>query len=178
MPSKRRSQLWTTALRGRIWAPSISPRGVTRRRNKNTVALEPNNLAHCENLIDALIKLDKPDQVQEASRAALVPARRLLEKTPRDARAHLRVATLCARTGDATTATAEATQSLTLEPDNVQILFRSAKVYGILNRQEQALDVLEKAVNLGLSKVEIVNDPDLEVLRDSPRYQRILVLAS
>jgi hypothetical protein len=60
----------------------------------------------------------------------------------------------------------------------VQILLRGAKVYGILNEGERALDVLEKAVKLGLSKVEITSDPDLEVLRDNPRFQRLLVLAS
>ena len=41
-----------------------------------------------------------------------------------------------------------------------------------------ALDWLEKAVKLGLSRTEIENDPDLPALGQDPRYRKILELAS
>ena len=145
---------------------------------RRAIAIDPQELAHYENLIEALMKLGKHDEIREMSRVALEQARILLEKTPHDAKAQLRLATLCARAGDIACARSAVDQVLDSEPTDTQILLRSAKVFGILDQEGEALDVLEKAVNLGLPKTEIESEPDFEFLRKTERFQRLLVLAS
>ena len=144
---------------------------------QHAITLAPKALVYYENRIDALIKLGRLDEVRKTSLAALGQARTMVENEPRNATAHLRLATFCARVGDAAGAVAAAKQAVEMGPENDRVLFRCAKVHCILGQADPALDALEKAVKLGLGKVEIVNDPDFEVLAGNPRYQRLLVLA-
>jgi hypothetical protein len=65
-----------------------------------------------------------------------------------------------------------------MQPQDAVITFKAAIIFTVLGRQRVALDWLERAVKLGVSKAEIENDPDLGNLAVDPRYQRILDLAS
>jgi hypothetical protein len=65
-----------------------------------------------------------------------------------------------------------------MQPDNAEIAFRAGIILTLAGRENEALDWLEKAVRLGLSRTQLEKDPDLSPLRAHPRFQRILELAS
>jgi adenylate cyclase len=54
------------------------------------------------------------------------------------------------------------------------MLYNVACTYSILGRQDEAINYLEKAVDKGFGHKEwIDHDPDLNPIRDNPRFQTI-----
>ncbi len=145
---------------------------------RRALELEPNDSVHYQNLIDALVKQGKNDEVRAWSAKAAVLAQRHVDEMPQNAEVRVRLGMFCARAGEVERALEAAARAEALQPGNAEILFRSAVIHCIVERTEEALDRLEKAVQNGLNKVEIENDADLERLRSHPRYRRILDLAS
>jgi len=129
------------------------------------------------NLGDALTMLKREQEARTAYARAVEAARLQALQVPTDPRAHIMLALYCARVREKECAFRESGQAARMQPDSLEILFRSAVVYCIFGEMDEALDWLEKAVKLGLSKSEIENDPDLVPLHGNPRYQRILDLA-
>ncbi|HZL85249.1 MAG TPA: protein kinase [Candidatus Krumholzibacteria bacterium] len=145
---------------------------------RSALELEPNDSVHYHNLIDALIKQGKNDEVRAVSAKAATLLQRQADEMPQDAEVRARLGIFCARAGEVERALDAAARAEALQPGNAEILFRSAAILCIVDRTEEALDRLEKAVQNGLNKVEIENNADFERLRSSPRYRRILDLAS
>ena len=56
-------------------------------------------------------------------------------------------------------------------------MHRANAIAAIKPLAPSGLDFLEKAVEFGISRGIIENDPDLQVLAPHPRYQQILELA-
>jgi adenylate cyclase len=55
------------------------------------------------------------------------------------------------------------------------LLYNVACMYASLGRPEQAISCLERAVDKGFGHREwIDNDPDLNSIRDNPKYQAIV----
>jgi hypothetical protein len=68
-----------------------------------------------------------------------------------------------------------ANRALALDPDDPAILYNVACVFTAVNQTEEAIDCLEKTVKIGASyKDWMVNDGDLDPLRDHPRFQALL----
>ncbi len=152
--------------------------GAAEESYRRALELEPSDSVNYQNLIDALIKQGKSDEVREVSAEAVLLAQRQADDMPENAEVRVRLGMFCARAGEVEHALQAAARAETLQPGNAEILFRSAAIHCIVDRTEEALDRLEKAVQNGLNKVEIENDADFERLRSHPRYRRILDLAS
>ena len=65
-----------------------------------------------------------------------------------------------------------ASRALKLDPENPAILYNVACVYSQMGDLDKALDILENLARTGFGYAEwIEKDPDLEPVRDHPRYR-------
>jgi adenylate cyclase len=68
-----------------------------------------------------------------------------------------------------------ASQALAIDPDEPMVLYNVACIKSLAHRFDDALDFLEKAVQSGLAqKIWLEHDSDLDPLRSSPQYKRLL----
>jgi hypothetical protein len=64
---------------------------------------------------------------------------------------------------------------MSLAPDDDAILYNAGCALALLGDDEQALDVLERAIDAGLAGGDWVpRDPDWERLRDHPRFKALV----
>jgi TolB-like protein/thioredoxin-like negative regulator of GroEL len=97
-----------------------------------------------------------------------------LELNPDDARAANLAAAFLARLGDFSKAVEYADRSLGIDPDDPMLLYNVACTYVALNRYEDAMNCLERAVDKGFGHKEwIDHDPDLDPIRNQLRFQAI-----
>jgi serine/threonine protein kinase/tetratricopeptide (TPR) repeat protein len=97
-----------------------------------------------------------------------------LELNPDDARAANLAAAFLARLGDFSKAVEFADRSLGIDPDDPMLLYNVACTYVALNRYEDAMNCLERAVDKGFGHKEwIDHDPDLDPIRTQLRFQAI-----
>ena len=97
-----------------------------------------------------------------------------LELNPDDARAANLAAAFSARLGDLPKAVEYADRSLGIDPDDPMLLYNVACTYVALNRIEDAMNCLERAVDKGFGHKEwIDHDPDLDPLRNNLRFQAL-----
>jgi serine/threonine protein kinase/Flp pilus assembly protein TadD len=98
-----------------------------------------------------------------------------LELNPDDVRALILAAGALASLGEQNKALDFIGRALEVDPDDPGILYNIACSYANLDKPEDALSALERAVDKGYARKDWMdNDPDLEPLRDSPRYQALL----
>jgi len=65
--------------------------------------------------------------------------------------------------------------AVALRPNDTNVLYNAACTYGILNKKQEALDSLKKALACGYGNIEWVKqDPDLLLLRDDPEFQKLV----
>ncbi len=144
---------------------------------RRATALEPNHPGHWGNLGDALKMLGDPKS-RDAYREAVRLAREKVAASPNDPGSRELLGLYCAKARENECAINEGSLAATMQPENAEILLSNAVIRCLLGRQDEALDWLERAVKLGLSRAMIQIEPDLAPLHDHPRYRRILELAS
>jgi len=145
---------------------------------REATALEPKDPDHWGNLGDALRMLHRDEEAGAAYRQAVGRAGDNVALVPQDPKAHLTLGLYCARVRDEPCALKEGNLAAQLQPGSSEPLFRIAVIHCIFGRMDDALDWLEKAVRLGLTRVQIQNEPDLAPLRGNPRFKKIFELAS
>ena len=119
--------------------------------------------------------LGRAAESEVARRRAVRIIEHHLDLNPDDARAlYLGAIDLC-YLGDRTRAREWADRALALDPDDAAVLYNVACAYAQLALPDQALDCLDKATLNGAGlRAWIDNDPDLNAIRDHPRFQAIL----
>jgi serine/threonine protein kinase/cytochrome c-type biogenesis protein CcmH/NrfG len=104
---------------------------------------------------------------------ALVADRRELH--PDDARALYMGANGLVALGDVDKGLEWAAQAREIEPDEPMLLYNLGCIYSLAGEPEEALDCLERAVELGLTqKGWYENDSNLDPLRDLPRFKALM----
>lgn len=79
-----------------------------------------------------------------------------------------------ANSGEKDKAIDYANQSLQIDPDDVMLLYNVACTYALLGKADDAIACLERAVDKGFGHKEwLDHDPDLDPLRENPRFQTI-----
>jgi adenylate cyclase len=71
-------------------------------------------------------------------------------------------------------------KAVELDPDDALVLYNVACVYTQLVENDKALDCLERSLTAASSSENlnwIENDPDLDPLRDDPRYKAMIEAA-
>ena len=98
-----------------------------------------------------------------------------LELNPDDVRALYLGASVHIKIGNKKLGLEWSSKALELEPEDVGVLYNVACSYSLLGKIDEAIELLEKAVDGGFDHVEwIENDSDLDPLRDHPKFQSLI----
>jgi serine/threonine protein kinase/Flp pilus assembly protein TadD len=114
-----------------------------------------------------------------AARAAYERALRVIERqldyNPEDTRALSLGSGCLARLGHREMSVEWAQRAVAMDPEDAVILYAVACVYAILESHDEALEYLDRAVAAGFGNFGwIENDPDLDSIRNHPRYEAIV----
>ena len=98
-----------------------------------------------------------------------------LELNPDDARAVNLKAGALGHIGEKEEAIKWATKATVIDPDNPSVLYNVACLYANIKEFDRAIDCLEQSIDAGMAHREwIENDPDLDPLRDNPRFTKLI----
>lgn len=123
----------------------------------------------------SLQMLKRHDEARNAHREAIRRAESHLLLNPREARALSLGSASLFYDGQIERALQWAQQALELCPDDFSSLINAACLHLKLNHKEEALSLLERVFGRGWGKRDwIENDPDYDILRDDPRFQKLL----
>jgi adenylate cyclase len=123
----------------------------------------------------ALEALGREEEAAEGYRTALAVAEKHMELNPDDPRAAtMRAVSLC-RTGDREAGLHWAERALEIDPHDAGVRYNVACLYSLESRPEQAIDCLHEAIQAGFGHRDwIEHDPDLDSLREHPRFQELV----
>ncbi|MEO8577189.1 MAG: tetratricopeptide repeat protein, partial [Gemmatimonadales bacterium] len=126
-------------------------------------------------LAQAYKALGMKEESAVADRRSIRLMEERLELNPSDARAANLLAATYASFGDEGKALAYAERSMVIDPDDAMLLYNVCCTYTLLGRNDEAIACLERAVDKGFGHKEwLDHDPDLNALRDNPRFQAIM----
>jgi serine/threonine-protein kinase len=134
------------------------------------IALEPADPLKHRNLGDLHRRAGDEAAARREYAEALRLARRRLEINPRDARALALAAVIEAKTGDIRAAESHAAEALALSPASSEVVYKVAVVHALAGRTDQALEMLDKAMQMGFRAWEARVDDDLAGLRTNARF--------
>ncbi len=123
----------------------------------------------------ALEALGREDEAVEGYGQALAVAAKYMELNPDDPRAAtMRAVALC-RVGDRPAGLEWAERALEIDPQDAGVRYNVACLYALEDQADEAIKCLERAVDAGFGNRDwIEQDPDLDSLREHPRFQRLL----
>ena len=118
--------------------------------------------------VDKLGPADKALQLREQFASVLV---RQIESVPDDARARILLATTYLLLDRHEEGIQEVEHALRLRPNDANILYNAACAYGVLQRNNEAMDLLKRAKSAGLVNLDFARrDPDLACLHQDPEF--------
>ncbi len=106
---------------------------------------------------------------------AILMAGENLRVNPKDGDTHILMANYYAMLSDRSQALKHLQEALNLNPDIPEYLAVAAMVHNQFGERDEALNWLEKARARGYSPAEIRASPELDNLRDEPRFQRLIL---
>jgi adenylate cyclase len=110
-----------------------------------------------------------------ARRRAVKLIEQRLDLNPDDARAYNLGATTLAKLGNIPRALEFAMKSISIEPEDPLVLYNVACLHALIDKREEALGYLERAVMNGFGHMEsMASDPDLDSIRRTPWFQAIV----
>ncbi|MEE9132142.1 MAG: protein kinase [Gemmatimonadota bacterium] len=119
--------------------------------------------------------LGREAEARAAYRRALEVVGHHLELNPDDPRAAtMRAVSLC-RLGQRQEGLEWAERAIAIDPEDAGVCYNVACLYALEGQTEKAIDKLECAIQVGFgARNWIANDPDLDSLRDHPRFRALL----
>jgi len=119
--------------------------------------------------------LGRVEEARKANREGIARAERALELNPRDARALSAGGNELFDYGQPERGLEWSRRGLELYPDDLSTLVCGACLRCKLGLKEEALALLERVIARGWGNRDwIEHDPDYDILRDDPRFQRLL----
>ena len=126
-------------------------------------------------IANALENLGQTEAAREIRQRHKRVLEQQLEMVPEDVRARVLLASHYAGFGEVDRATVELKRAIFLRPDDSNILFNAACVYGRLSRKQEALAMLKKAREHGYHNVAWMSrDPDLACLHGDPEFELLV----
>ena len=120
-------------------------------------------------------RLGEMERARRADLECIEAVNRWVRVHPEDTRAWTMGASVLAEVGEPERAAQWVERAMTVDPDEPIIQYNSACVYVGLRRPDDAIRCLEAALRQGgVLKSWALNDPDLDPLRDDPRFKEIL----
>jgi len=125
--------------------------------------------------VQILKGLGHEKEAAEEAKSALIVVEKDLEWNPDDTRALQLGAGSLIATGDTERAIRWLERALEIDPTDSVLLYNVACNLATLGQSDKALDYLKKAIEYGtVSAAWMHNDPDLDSLRDHPRFEALL----
>jgi adenylate cyclase len=120
--------------------------------------------------------LGRDHAAKDAFRRSLAATETELARHPENADAAALGAGAAANLGQAVRAREWAFLALSLEPDDIVVLYNVACTYAVIGDAEAAIDVLERVLppQRGMFRTEALHDMDFDSLRDHPRFRALL----
>ena len=119
--------------------------------------------------------LRRDDESQHVVREGIRRAEQALALNPVDARALSLGSGGLFYDGQVDRALTWSRKSIELYPDDAGVLLNAACLYSKMGLKEACLEVLERVFIHGWGKRDwIEHDPDYDILRDDPRFQRLV----
>jgi len=119
--------------------------------------------------------LGRNGEANEAAREGIRRAESALALNPLDGRALSLGSGALFHDGQRARAAEWSKRSLELYPDDAGTLVNAACLQAKSGRKEEALELLERVFARGWGKRDWVeHDPDYDILRDDPRFQKLL----
>jgi tetratricopeptide (TPR) repeat protein len=126
-------------------------------------------------LSQSLRMLGRRDDAAQANKEGIRRAEHVLALNPLDSRALSLGASALFHDGKTTRAFEWSRRSLDLYPDDMSTLINAACLHAKLGQKEEALGLLERVFANGWGKRDWVeHDPDYDILRDDPRFVKLL----
>jgi tetratricopeptide (TPR) repeat protein len=123
----------------------------------------------------ALRMLGRQEETRGAEREGIDRAERALKLNPSDVRALSLGAGTLFHSGQPERALEWSRRALELNPHDMGSLVNAACLHAKLKHKEEAINLLERVFARGWGKRDWVeHDPDYDILRDDPRFQRML----
>jgi len=138
------------------------------------VRLNPRDDDVQRNLADLLLRQGRRDEAMERYRTARALVESQLEADPNSHELRLRQAFYSAKAADCDLARDVMLRLRPDLPDMAQNAHRSAYVFALCDRREEALTELRRAVALGVSPDLIRGEDEFSSLRDDPEFRRLL----
>lgn len=129
-------------------------------------------------LYQVLRSLGRAEEGKEYAAMGLKRAEEALRKFPESSRPAQLGATALASLGEVEKAKRWMDRALAIDPDDTNIIYNAACMWAQLGETGRALDLLEGwASRVGRESMDwMQQDPDLDSLRDNPRYKKIMKL--
>jgi adenylate cyclase len=119
------------------------------------------------------------ESAMNAYRAALSTAERHMELNPDDPRAATMRAVSLARLGRRDEAVVWGERALEIDRTDGSVLYNVACLFSVIRHVDRALECLGEAIARGFGSPDwLARDPDLDPLRDDPRFERIMASPS
>ena len=126
-------------------------------------------------LAQSLRKIGRAREAEKALREGIRRAERVLALNPVDARALSMGSVNLFIDGQRDRAMEWSRQSLELYPDHMTTIVNAACLYSLAGDKEQALEFVERLFARGWGKRDwIERDPDYDILRDEPRFKKLI----
>lgn len=139
------------------------------------VKKDPDNFDSPLLLAQTLKGLGRDEEAVAPHEQGLANAQKYAELHPEHARALYMYAISLANNGVREKAFEVIDRALAIDADDPMISYGAACVYALTNREEEAVDQLEKALRQGCCHSDwIEKDTDLDALRDHPRFISLL----
>jgi adenylate cyclase len=123
----------------------------------------------------SLRMLGRDDEAREATWEGLARVERALELNPLDARALSMGSNWLFDYGQPERALEMSRRSLEIHPDDLSTLINAACLRSKLGLKEEMLELLERVFARGWGKRDwIEHDPDYDIVRDDPRFKKLL----
>jgi adenylate cyclase len=120
-------------------------------------------------------KVGDATQFEATAREALSLIDRHLELYPEDARALQLGSTVLAGIGERARAAEFAERALALRPDQFAAIYNAACTFSLIGDRERALALVERFRESGWGSLGwMAQDPDLDSIRDEPRFQAVV----
>lgn len=142
--------------------------------HRKAVELNPTTHSTWGNLAVALSQIPgREAEAAEPLKKAIAFAEELRQNDPGSGILLVTLALYYSQAGNANKSLPLIRQAVALVPDDPEILFRGAQAYELLNRRQDAMQFLLRALDKGLSPWAVQGNPYLAKLRSDPQFGKL-----